>query len=356
MAYTTIDDPSAHFQTVLYTGTGSARSVTNNGNSDLQPDLVWAKNRNDSYDHVLADSNRGTTKTIFSSQSWAETTNTNALSSFDSNGFSIGGNSGGWNFSSAKTYVAWQWKANGGTTSSNTDGSLTSTVQANTDAGFSIVTYSNPSTANNTIGHGLGVQPEVIIFKNTVDVVDWHVASKYLTNYRTYGMQLNSDNSQAIYSNAMNSTEPTSSVFSVGGISRTGDNGNEVVAYCFASKQGYSKFGKYVGNGSTTNGPFVYTGFKPAFVMIKAINATKNWVMVDNKRIIVNGDVYLLYANTNGAEVQSPSSGAHIDLLSNGFKIYDNWTLTNQNGVSYLYMAFAENPFVTSTGIPTTAR
>jgi len=354
MAYTTIDDPSAHFQTATYTGTGSTQSITNDGNSDLQPDWLWIKARSTGTSHLLNDSSRGVTEYLFSNLTNAETTSSVDVTSFNSDGFSL--STGASVNGSGQTFAAWQWKANGGTTSSNTDGTLTSTVQANTDAGFSIVTYSNPATGNKTVGHGLGVQPEVIIFKNTVDVVDWHVASKYLTNYRTYGMQLNSDNSQAIYSNAMNSTEPTSSVFSIGGISRTGDNGNEVVAYCFASKQGYSKIGKYVGNGSTTNGAFVYTGFKPAFVMIKAINATKNWVMLDNKRLGYNGGMYYLYANTSGAEGETPSSGGHIDLLSNGFKIYDNWTLTNQNGVDYLYMAFAENPFVTSTGIPTTAR
>ena len=202
----------------------------------------------------------------------------------------------------------------------------------------------------------MGVKPDMIIFKNLDAAVDWHVANKNLNNYTTYGITLNSDIAQAIYTNAMNGTEPTSSVFSIGGVDRTGSNGNEVVAYCFAEKQGFSKFGKYVGNGSTTNGPFVYTGFKPAFVMIKATDAVKNWIMFDNKRLGYNGGMYFLYANTSGAEGESPSSGAHIDLLSNGFKIYDNFTLTNQNTVNYIYMAFAENPFVSSTGIPTPAR
>ena len=353
MAYTTIDDPSAHFYSYAFSKSSGTGSVTFDANSDLKPDFLWVKSRTNADSHELWDSTRGVNSTLFSDNTSAEDTAANRIVSFDTDGFTWG-NAG--NLNAAGDFVSWAWKANGGTTSSNTDGTLTSTVQANTDAGFSIVTYSNPATGNKTVGHGLGVQPEIIIFKNTVDVIDWHVASKYLQNYTTYGMQLNLDNSQAIYTNAMNNTEPTSSVFSIGGISRTGDNGSEVVAYCFASKQGFSKFGKYVGNGNLTNGPFVYTGFKPAFIMIKAIDAVKNWVMLDNKRLGYNGGMYFLYANTNGAEGETPSSGGHIDLLSNGFKIYDNWSLTNQNTVNYLYMAFAENPFVTSTGIPTTAR
>ena len=348
MAYTTIDDPSAHFQTALYFGNASTLSVTFDGNSDMQPDLVWIKARAGK-SHALHDSSRGAGERISSDSGAAEVTASSSVTSFDSDGFSLGSNN---TENDSESYVSWNWKANGGTTSSNTDGSLTSTVQANTDAGFSIVTYSNPGTANNTIGHGLGVQPEVIIFKNLGTTDDWHVASKYLTNYTTYGLTLNTDVAQGIYTNAMNATEPTSSVFSIGGVGRTGSNGNEVVAYCFASKQGFSKFGKYTGNGNA-NGPYIYTGFKPAMLILKKINGAENWYILDTKRDEYNIVYKRLFPNLSLTEYVNLDI---LDIYSNGFKIKTSSTVVNSNGTSYLYMAFAENPFVTSTGIPTTAR
>ena len=343
MAYTNLDDPSAHFQLATYTGTGATQSVGNDGNSDLKPDWVWIKKRSALGNNSVFDSTRGVYKELVTNGTIAEATDVQLLTQFDTDGFTVGTNSGV--NGSGATFVAWQWKANGGTTVTNTDGSANSTVQANTDAGFSIVEITGTG-ANATYGHGLGVKPQVVLIKRTSAIGNWLWLTSVIDGTHDY-LYLNSDGSQNVTSYDL----PTSSVFQY-----NDTLGATSIVYCFAEKQGFSKLGKYVGNGSTTNGPFVYTGFKPAFVMIKATDAIKNWIMFDNKRLGYNGGMYFLYANTDNAEAESPSSGAHIDLLSNGFKIYDNFTLTNQNTVNYIYMAFAENPFVTSTGIPTTAR
>jgi hypothetical protein len=360
MAYTTIDDPSAHFQTALYTGNlTSGTAITNDGNSDLQPDICWIKTRSSStYNHVFTDSSRGSTQVLVTQGTNADANVTNSVTSYNTDGFTLGD----WahvNYTGV-TYAAWQWKANGGSTSSNTDGTITSTVQANTDAGISIGNFTGNGTSGATVGHGLGVKPDMLILKSRNNpsgaAMYWilgHVGLDGMAGTKNLFMNENwtVNTESVIWAN----TAPTSSVFSVGTNAAVNYTNNDMMFYAFASKQGFSKFGKYVGNGSTTNGPFVYTGFKPAFVMIKATDAAKNWTIFDNKRYY-NGSMYFLYANDIAAEGESPSSGAHIDLLSNGFKIYDNWTLTNQNTVNYIYMAFAENPFVTSTGIPTTAR
>ena len=338
MAYTTIDDPSAYFQAKTYTGNSGVQFVTNDGNSDLQPDWVWIKNRTVAYSHQLYDSSRGTTKALFSDLTNAETTISNGLVTFNTDGFGV-------NSAAAvneNELVAWQWKANGGTTSSNTDGTITSTVQANQDAGFSIVTYTTAgSTA--TIGHGLGAKPDVILLKKRNGAISWYV--RHVSTGTSY---LNLNLTSAAVSNpaaTWTTTEPTTSVYSIGTSTDFNISGGEYVAYCFAEKQGYSKFGSYVGNGSS-NGPFVYTGFKPAFVMVKNTNATYDWRM--------NGpDGVFLSANTSGAVYDSPPGP--IDRLSNGFKIRGGDDV-RQSGSTFIYMAFAENPFVTSTGIPTTAR
>jgi hypothetical protein len=359
MPYTNIDDPSAYFQAVLWTGNTSApRSITNDGNSNLQPDLVWGKNRTSAgTDHEVYDSNRGTgtSYNLKTSSTAVEGIGTTygQLTSFDTDGFTV--NAGGtnddfWNENGSE-FVAWQWKANGGTTSSNTDGSITSTVQANQDAGFSIVTYTTAgSTA--TIGHGLGAKPDVILLKKRNGAISWYV--RHVSTGTSY---LNLNLTSAAVSNpaaTWTTTEPTTSVYSIGTSTDFNINGGEYVAYCFASKQGFSKFGKYVGNGNA-NGPFVYTGFKPAFVMIKNASASTNWYMWDNKRSPFNAIKDGLNANATNA---TQGAGYEmLDFLSNGFKIrsYADGTW-NGSGNTIIYMAFAENPFTTSTGIPTTAR
>jgi len=354
-AYTTIDDPSAHFQTLLHNSSGNtAASYTFDGNSDLQPDLVWHKNRTVTDENYLFDSTRGAEKAIYTNLVNAEATHNSSLTSFDSNGYSVGSSNV---TSGAGTYASWCWKANGGTTSSNTDGTITSTVQANTDAGFSIVTFTGNGSNDATIGHGLGVTPAFIITKNRADSVSWRVWHKDLTS--TYSLFINSNNGQTSPTGQGNGYIKTvgSSTYSVyQGLTDTNGvngSGDAMVSYCFAEKQGYSRFGKYTGNGNA-NGTFIYTGFKPAVVINKRIDAGGPWTIFDNARCPNNVNNAKLFPHLNDAEVTT--TGDPIDFLSNGYKLRGSGADCNVNGGTYIYMAFAENPFVTSTGIPTTAR
>jgi hypothetical protein len=350
MAYTSIDDPSAYFQAAIYSGSNSALAVTNDGNSDLKPDWLWIKQRSSTENHMVVDSTRGVTKYLSSDSTGAEATVTSRVATLDTDGFTLNGASNPVNALGA-TYVGWQWKANGGTTASNTDGSITSTVQANTDAGFSIVTYGGTGSAA-TLGHGLADTPDVIIFKNRDDTNVWATYHQGIGNNEK--LVLNTTAAEDEDGSFMNGTLPTSSVFSVGASVNTNGSGDNYVAYCFAEKQGYSKFGKYTGNGNA-NGPFVYTGFKPAFVIIKNTSAATNWYMWDNKRNPYNFVNNGLNPNTSNA-TQGTAYQA-LDFLSNGFKIRASVDGTwNGNGNNFIYMAFAENPFTTSTGIPATAR
>ena len=345
MAYTTIDDPSAHFQTTLYTGNGGTISITNGGNSDLKPDWVWIKNRTQ-YQHQAYDTNRGATKKFLVSNDDAESTDTNALTAFNTDGFSTGTNVGVNQNSTG--HVAWQWKANGGTTASNTDGSLTSTVQANTTAGFSIITYT-AADSDEVIGHGLGVKPDIIIIKRRdADSAPWIT---FFPNLLTTNKQVYLNQTSALDTN--NVKEVGASTFRVYGWEDVAVANGTYVAYCFAAKQGYSKIGTYVGNGNA-DGPFVYTGFQPAFLLMKEISsAGGNWVNFDNKRDVDNVLIHRLHPNTTAGDNTSRN---YIDFYSNGFKMRNTDADHNQSGETMVYMAFAEHPFVTSTGIPTTAR
>ena len=348
MAYTTIDDPTLYFNTVLYTGNGSADHAITGFNHST--DWVWIKRRNSAVDHRLYDIVRGANKGLESNNTDAEVTTTTNVKSFDSDGFTTDG--GSTTNVSGGTFVAWSWEA-GGTASSNTDGSITSSVSANTTAGFSIVSYTGTG-ANATVGHGLGSALDMVIVKNRDDVANWKVWHNYLSG--TQVLELN--NTDAVETPAVwNSTIPTSSVFSVGTQNTVNGSGDNIIAYCFAEKKGYSKFGIYNGVGSfpsdVTN--FVYTGFKPAFIMLKQ-TAGEAWNIVDNKRAYeYNPTGYFLYANTSGAEAGSVTY-SEMDLLSNGFCLRKAHGQYNETGKQYIYMAFAENPFVTSTGICCTAR
>ena len=345
MAYTTIDNPELYFNTVIYSGNGGTQSITS---LDFQPDFLWGKQRNVNQDHVLLDSIRGTTKQLYSSDSAAEQTNTTGVTSFNSDGFSLG--SSGYFNNGSNTYVAWNWLA-GGSASSNSDGSITSTVSANTTSGFSIVSYTGTG-ANATVGHGLGVAPAMIIVKSITTVNNWRVGHNGLTDW-TYKLNLESDVAESSQANVWNSTAPTSSVFSIGSSSSVNASGQSFIAYCFAEKKGFSKFGSYTGNGNA-DGTFVYTGFKPAFLIIKKSSAIEDWGLIDNKRDPNNdGTSSQLFPNTNGAE---DTSNDRADFLSNGFKLRTSSGQWNTSGGTYIYMAFAENPFVTSTGVPATAR
>ena len=343
MAYTDIDKPTDYFNTKLYTGNGSTQSITGVG---FQPDWVWIKDRDDTYKHILVDSVRGATKHISSNTTSAEITNTANVTSFASDGFAL--SSDGNVNANADKYVAWNWLA-GGTASSNTDGSITSTVSANTTSGFSIVSWSGDGS-DATIGHGLSSTPKMIIHKHRSGTVQWNV---YHASAGTGGY-LRIDGDNAFSSNSgFFGTAPTSSVFSPGSHPYMSGSGNDNIAYCFAEKKGYSKFGSYTGNGNA-DGTFVYTGFKPAFVLYKQSSSAGNqWEMRDNLRdVTFNPTDKALAPNLSSAEFTTDP----IDLLSNGFKFRGGNGQDNGSGSTYIYMCFAENPFTTSTGIPCTAR
>ena len=348
MAYTTIDKPSDYFNTKLYTGTGSsgAKAITGVG---FQPDWLWIKNRTVAQEHWLADSIRGNTKFLESNSNNAESSDgATGLASFDSDGFTLGTGSDRTNDLN-ESMVAWNWLASN-STASNTDGSITSTVSANTTSGFSIVSFTGTG-ANATVGHGLGSAPRMMIFKNRDEGAEgWFVYHESIGN--TKRLLLDETSATSTSSTFYQDTSPTSSVFSVG--SNHGVNGPDaMICYAFAEKQGYSKFGSYTGNGNA-DGTFVYTGFKPAFVMVKRFDTTGNWVIWDNTRQTINLVHKRLYANLTDAEYAGDALG--VDFLSNGFKLRTSTAEWNGSGNTMIYMCFASSPFTTSTGIPTTAR
>jgi len=364
MAYTNIDDPSAHFQTFLYTGNGANRTITLPGNSDLKFDFYWYKQRSQTGHHRVFDTSRGLSLELYPNLNAADSAAT-YFNNQQANSFDIIAHDSATNTGDV-TFANWQWKANGGTTSSNTDGDITSTVQANTDAGFSIVTYTGNTSNNQTVGHGLGAVPGIILIRNRTRVEDWRLNHQGMNN-GTGMIRLNSTDTYNTTGTTLMNVAPTSSVFSVS--TDWSVNGNyPFVAYCWAEKQGYSKFGTYITNGAAgnsfstglANGPFIYTGFKPAFFMVKNNRAGQNWLMVDAARDPVNPNASTNYkgllANSNAAE--STSGDFEVNFLSNGIKIFTEGTgwFNMYSGDEYLYMAFAENPFVTSTGVPTTAR
>ena len=345
MAYSNINKPTDYFNTVLYTGNGSTQSITGVG---FQPDFVWGKNRNTTNWHDLEDVVRGVTKRLSSNETDAEATETNNFTSFDSDGFSVG--SGPNVNGNGNSIVVWNWKANG-TGVSNTAGSITSTVSANTTSGFSIVTYTGTGVSE-TIGHGLGAVPNVIIVKGRsgTDAVDsWYTYHSSVGN--TQFLELNSTGASTTFSTMWNNTTPTTLTFSTLYLSKASTN---YVAYCFAEKKGFSKFGSYTGNGST-DGTFVYTGFKPAWLLVKQTDVSRTWILYDNKRSNVNVVNDALQPDLSDAEIVNNANLA-VDFLSNGFKFRGASASSNANGGSYIYMAFAENPFVGSDGTPTTAR
>ena len=356
MAYTTIDLPSEYFNTKLYTGNLSTNNITGVG---FQPDLVWLKSRAQGTtgyngNHYLFDAVRGATNWIISNQTGAEANNASSLSSFDSDGFTLGAldfiNNNGDGFAS------WNWLANGAG-SANTDGTISSTVSANTTSGFSIVSYTSNGSASQTVGHGLGVAPNVIISKNRTDggatYGNWVVYHSSLATANDTKILLNSTAASSS-TNEWGDTDPTSTVYSVhtSGDGATNHSSDNIVAYCFAEKKGFSKFGKYTGI-NNADGPFIYTGFKPAFIMIKDSSAANGWHIRDDKRSPINPSINFLQPNNSDTEV---TLGEKIDLLSNGFKIRQTGGKVNDSGNVYIYMAFASEPFTTSTGIPCTAR
>ena len=486
MAYTTINDPSAHFQTKTYTGNGSTQSITNDGNSNLRPDWIWTKDRDDTSVHYVADSVRGTNKLLQPADYGAESTSSNYFTAFNSDGFSLGTNNA--NNQNSAANVAWQWVAGGtaptqtyrvvvvsdggnkyrwrnsgntatfaqsavtldlqeggtytidgsdstmdshpiklSTTSNGThgggssyntgvvykldgatvtesayvsgyasattrqlvitvadsaptlyyychyhsgmggqintndlfgstnfDGSVLSVVSANTTAGFSIVTYSGTGSLA-TVGHGLGATPHMMIFKRRDGNPDWTVYHhKNTSEPATEFLILNGQDATTDNANNFNDTAPTSTVFTINDAGKVNNGSGTYIVYCFTSIKGYSMLGNYTGNG-LGNGPYIYTGFKPAWLMVKKTNGTGNWIMFDNKRDLFNLSVKYLFANSTAAEASDSSNG--VDFLSNGFQlrsaIYGD---INSSGDSYIYMTFAEQPFVATNNVVATAR
>jgi hypothetical protein len=324
------------FNPVLYTGTGATRSVTGVG---FQPDWVWIKSRSTAgYSHRLVDAVRGVTKEIYSNLTNAEGTDSNGLTAFGSDGFTLG-SSNEYN-ASGSTFVAWNWKANG-SGSTNTAGSITSTVSANTTSGFSVVTYTGTGSAGATVGHGLGTVPSMIIFKRRNATSDWQVYHTSLGNAAS--VYLNLTNSSASSPGMLNSTTPTSTLITLGTSTDTNPSTGTMVAYCFAPIAGYSAFGQYTGNGSA-DGPFVYCGFRPKYFLWKPSSAVGSWGIYDSARNTYNVEKDGLLANTSGAEADFGSQ-YYLDFLSNGFKIKGNGSGFNGSGETIIFMAFAENPF-----------
>jgi hypothetical protein len=355
MAYSTIPKGSLYMNTILHSGTGSTTTVTGVG---FQPDMTWWKSRNNAVNHALYDAVRGGSKLIRPNQTNAEETNA-AVSAFTSDGVTL---TGGDSFTNASgyTYASWNWKAGTGQGSSNTDGSINTTyTSVNTTAGFSISKYTGNSTTGATVGHGLGATPKMIIIKS-LGVENWEVYHASLGN--TQGIYLNETNAAFTTSARWNNTSPTNSVWTMGNTSAVNGSGIDYIAYCFAEKKGFSKFGRFTANGSTNNA-FVYTGFKPSWVMMKCDSVTEgwsNWYMFDTTRNPTNMNTKELMANKNNVESDNGVDYAQIDMLSNGFKIRNGsaWG-PMASGRTNIYMAFAENPFVATSGtsaVPVTAR
>ena len=350
----TIANGAQYMAATLYTGTGATQTISDGGNNTIgttfQPDLVWIKSRSAATNNNLFDVLRGTTAYLISNSTATEATNANTLTAFGSTGFTVGSDASaiGVNVNAA-TYVGWQWKANGAGVT-NTNGSITSTVSANTTAGFSIVTYTGTGASNPTIGHGLGVTPNMIILKDrntNSQNPNWQVYHSSLTS--GYFLSLNTTDAQAAISATSYGSvgQPTSTTFKgvAGSVDSTTTNQNTqlYVAYCWAAVSGYSAFGSYTGNGST-DGPFVYTGFRPRWILIRSTSATRSWLIDDTSINPYNTTSIVLAAQSSSGD----NTGNALDMLSNGFKPRDTWVNWNASGETFIYAAFAENPFNSS--------
>ena len=338
MAFTAIDNPTSFFNTVLYTGNASTNAITGVG---FQPDWVWLKRRDGTGNHNLYDAVRGATKYLESSSTAPDQTQSAGLTAFDSDGFTLGSNT---NMNgSSNSYVSWNWSAGTGQGSSNTDGTINTTyTSVNTTAGFSISKFTGTGSAA-TVGHGLGAVPKMYMVKNiTTNSLQWRVYHASLG--ATKHLALEATQAEGTASSVFNNTEPTSTVFSIGTDNGSNKSGDSHVAYCFAEVKGYSKFGSYTGSGNA-DGAFIYTGFKPAFVLLKVSSTTNNWNMFDDKRPGFNEIDQRLFPNLSDAEQDGTAA---VDFLSNGFKFRNTNDNYNASSAIYIYMAFAKAPFVTS--------
>jgi len=355
MAYTTIDDPSAHFQISLWTGDGNDnRSIDQDGNSTFQPDMVWIKSRGGTQFHYMYDSTRGANIQLLVADSAAETTVADRLQAFESDGFQLG-TSSEVNYVGGLAYVGWQWLANAGTRTTNAEdgNNPAGGYQANTTAGISVVDYTGTGAAG-TMAHGLGAAPDLIIIKNRDENDNWAVYHSANTSApETDYLVFNLNSATADDATYWNDTAPTSSVFTVATAHSVNADAENYIAYCFTEIQGYSKFGSYTGNAST-DGTFVYLGFKPALLLIKRTDGSGNWILIDTKRDTHN--VSFKDLNADRTAVEGGTAYYNMDLLSNGVKFRNLNAETNGSGTTYVYAAFAEQPFVTSGGVPCTAR
>jgi len=341
MAYTAINKSTDYFNTKLWTGNSTnSTAITGVG---FQPDLAWIKNRSTTDNHALFDAIRGATYRIASNAATANTQATNSLASFDSDGFTL--NDGGDANGNGENIVGWNWKANGAG-SSNSDGSITSTVSVSTASGFSIVKWTG-SGSNATIGHGLGKVPKLIIVKNLATTDSWNVYHASLGNGKR--LFLDTNGAESSTSDAWNSTSPTSSVFSIGTNTGTNNSGSDLIAYCFAEIDGHSKIGQYTGNGNA-DGAFVYCGFRPSFILTKT-TGTDNWRILDDKRLGYNPNNSLLQPSLN----QNDSAQTWHDILSNGFKLRTTDTGDNGSGTNYIFYAVGQS-LVGTNNIPVVAR
>ena len=342
MAYISFQ-PSDHFNTKIFTGNGSTQSITGVG---FEPSLTWIKNRDHANHNVLFDAVRGGSKVIYANLANAEAT-ASGVTAFDSDGFTLGNDSD--TNRNTNSHASWNWLANG-QGSSNTDGSINTTyTSANTTSGFSIVKYTGTGS-NATVGHGLGAVPKMIIIKCLQQTHWWFVYHSAVGNTKKLNLNTTNDSGSAS-ANYWNNTTPTSSVFSVGTETGVNQSGQDYIAYCFAEKKGFSKFGSYTGNGNA-DGTFIYTGFAPAFIITKITSGVDSWFMYDNKRSPFNVRGKYLVADGTGTD----SNADAYDFLSNGFKVKSTATSFNGNGSTYIYMAFAEAPLVSSNGVPAVAR
>jgi len=350
MAYTTIDDPSAYFKVQLYTGTGSTHAITfNDTDTDMQPDLIWNKSRVDTYSHNFCDSVRGVTKMLEGESTSAENTNTNAVTAFGSDGFTVGSDNG--NNKSSSTFVAWCWKAGttgSGTTSGSGSGKAYS-YSVSTTAGISIVKYIGNGTSAHTIPHHLGAVPQWVLIKETSNSSDW--MGYHVGKGNTHTIKLNEPDAPVDRTDWWNDTTPTSSVVTLGDNGEINQDDTDYVMYSFSNIQGYSKFDSYTGNGNA-DGIFIYTGFRPAFIMYKNTARSASWLIHDNKRLGYNPNNDEQHPDTNAAD----GTDDRTDILSNGFKIREDSAILNTAGEKVIYMAFAEAPFANSNGVPANAR
>jgi len=345
MAYTTINKSSEHFNTKLYTGNGSTNAITGVG---FQPDFVWTKNRTENSDNRLFDAIRGTTYILTSNNTDTSSSSADTLTSFDTDGFTLGSS-----FrvnKNTNNFASWNWKANGAG-SANTAGSInTTSTSVNTTAGFSISKYTGNGTGGATIGHGLGVVPKFAIFKRTNSSGNWQVYHHSIGN--THVLKLNGNDAKLDDNTFLNDTSPSNSLITLGAGGLVNGNGDTHICYAFADVQGFSKFSSYVGNGNA-DGTFIYTGFKPAFVMVKRTDSADGWFFLDDKRDIDNAANHWLMADSSGAEQTSP---IFFDFLSNGFKHRGTGGGNNGSGGTYIYMAFAKAPLVGTNGVTAKAR